>query len=64
MVFDRNGSVKTITEIVQRLNEAKLDENTGIHSLLPVALLFPSWPSPVSSTPLARYPALASLTDH
>ncbi len=45
VVLDRNGSMKTITEIIHRLNDAKLDEKTGkSSSLLPL-------PLPVVPTP-------------
>jgi triosephosphate isomerase len=34
MLAYRNGSVETIKKIIGYLNDAKLDPNTGVHSLL------------------------------
>jgi hypothetical protein len=30
MVWDRNGSVESIKQIIKNLNEAKVDEKTGM----------------------------------
>lgn len=35
MTSCRNGSVKQIKDIVSHLNDAKLDPNTGIHTIMP-----------------------------
>ena len=33
LIYDRNGTIQGIKDIIKNLNDAKLDEKTGTHSL-------------------------------